>query len=85
VNHSSMIIGELARSAGVGVETVHYYQRLKLLDQPSRPYGSVAATGVTRWNAFSSSSGRSNSVSSCLRFRRCFAWMRSATGTERTT
>ena len=29
-----MTIGELARTAGVGVETVRYYQRLGLLDQP---------------------------------------------------
>lgn len=45
MNHSSMIIGELACSAGVGAETVRYYQRLKLLDQPSRPYGSVRRYG----------------------------------------
>jgi Hg(II)-responsive transcriptional regulator len=29
-------IGQLARSAGVGVETVRYYERQGLLEQPSR-------------------------------------------------
>ena len=32
-------IGALARAAGVGIETIRYYQRLKLLGTPSRPYG----------------------------------------------
>src|SRR5690625_5049728 len=34
-----MRIGELAKSAGVSVETVRYYQRRGLLDIPERPYG----------------------------------------------
>lgn len=34
-----MTIGELARTAGVGVETIRYYQRLGLLDQPSSTGG----------------------------------------------
>lgn len=41
----SMTIGQLARSGGVGVETVRYYQRLKLLDEPKRAYGSVRRYG----------------------------------------
>jgi MerR family mercuric resistance operon transcriptional regulator len=32
-------IGALARTAGVGLETIRYYQRLKLLGTPPRPYG----------------------------------------------
>jgi MerR family transcriptional regulator, mercuric resistance operon regulatory protein len=40
-----MTIGELARAAGVGVETVRYYQRLKLLDEPARAYGSIRRYG----------------------------------------
>ncbi len=32
-------IGQLAASAGVGVETVRYYQRRKLLGTPPKPYG----------------------------------------------
>ena len=33
-------IGRLAKAAGVGVETVRYYQRRKLLPVPSAPDGS---------------------------------------------
>src|SRR5512134_417604 len=33
-------IGQLAASAGVGVETIRYYQRRKLLGTPPKPYGS---------------------------------------------
>jgi MerR family mercuric resistance operon transcriptional regulator len=31
-------IGALARTAGVGIETIRYYQRLKLLGTPPRPF-----------------------------------------------
>lgn len=34
-----MTIGQLAAAAGVGVETVRYYQRLGLLATPDRPFG----------------------------------------------
>ncbi len=34
---SSMTIGELARRAGVGIETVRYYQRRGLLAEPPKP------------------------------------------------
>lgn len=34
-------IGQLARSAGVNVETVRYYQRVGLIQVPARPLGSV--------------------------------------------
>lgn len=43
-----MTIGQLAKAAGVGVETVRYYQRRGLLPEPARPtsgfryYGSEA-------------------------------------------
>jgi MerR family mercuric resistance operon transcriptional regulator len=30
-------IGQLAAAAGVGVETIRYYQRRKLIPQPARP------------------------------------------------
>lgn len=36
-----MTIGTLAREAGVNVETIRYYQRLKLLEEPVRPPGGV--------------------------------------------
>ena len=31
-------IGDVARSAGVGVETVRFYERLGLVDQPLKPH-----------------------------------------------
>ena len=34
-------IGQLAQSAGVNVETIRYYQRIGLLPQPKRDYGSI--------------------------------------------
>jgi MerR family transcriptional regulator, mercuric resistance operon regulatory protein len=34
-------IGGLAKAAGVGVETVRYYQRRGLLSEPVRPHGEV--------------------------------------------
>lgn len=37
----SLTIGQLARTAGVNVETIRYYQRRGLLELPSRPVGSV--------------------------------------------
>jgi MerR family mercuric resistance operon transcriptional regulator len=36
-----MRIGQLARSAGVNVETVRYYQRIGLIELPRKPYGGV--------------------------------------------
>lgn len=36
-----MTIGQLARAAGVNVETVRYYQRRGLLAAPERPTGSI--------------------------------------------
>jgi MerR family mercuric resistance operon transcriptional regulator len=41
-----MTIGALAKAAGVGVETVRYYQRRGLLEEPRRP-----ARGVRRYAA----------------------------------
>jgi MerR family mercuric resistance operon transcriptional regulator len=38
---NSDTIGGLAKSAGVGVETVRYYQRRGLLPEPPRPHGEV--------------------------------------------
>jgi Hg(II)-responsive transcriptional regulator len=36
-----MRIGELARSVGVSVETIRYYQRIGLLGLPQKPYGGI--------------------------------------------
>jgi len=38
-------IGGLARAAGVGVETVRYYQRRGLLPEPPRPPGEIRRYG----------------------------------------
>jgi MerR family mercuric resistance operon transcriptional regulator len=43
---ASMTIGALAASAGVGVETVRYYQRRGLLPQPTRSRGSIRRYGA---------------------------------------
>ena len=40
-----MTIGQLAQVGGVGVETIRYYQRLKLLDKPTRAHGSIRRYG----------------------------------------
>ena len=42
---SSDTIGGLAKAAGVGVETVRYYQRRGLLPEPPRPAGEVRRYG----------------------------------------
>ncbi|MDH3320401.1 MAG: Hg(II)-responsive transcriptional regulator [Betaproteobacteria bacterium] len=47
----AMTIGKLAQSAGVNVETIRYYQRLKLLEEPAKPLGGVrrySETAVAR-------------------------------------
>lgn len=46
-----LTIGRLAQAAGVNVETIRYYQRRSLLDEPSKPFGGhrrYAAEAVTR-------------------------------------
>ena len=44
-----MTIGKLAKAGGVGVETVRYYQRRGLLDEPERGGGSGLGGGVRRY------------------------------------
>jgi MerR family mercuric resistance operon transcriptional regulator len=39
------MIGGLAKAAGVGVETIRYYQRRGLLTEPARPPGEVRRYG----------------------------------------
>ena len=43
--NNSDTIGGLAAAAGVGVETVRYYQRRGLLPEPARPHGEVRRYG----------------------------------------
>ena len=38
---SGITVGQLAQTAGVNVETIRYYQRIKLLPLPKRDYGSI--------------------------------------------
>jgi len=35
--NEDLTIGRLARAAGVNIETIRYYQRIGLLDEPSKP------------------------------------------------
>lgn len=42
---ADLTIGALAAAAGVGVETVRYYQRRRLLEEPRRAPGSVRRYG----------------------------------------
>lgn len=37
--HSGMTIGRLAKAAGMNVETIRYYQRRGLIDEPRKPLG----------------------------------------------
>ncbi|WP_292128232.1 MerR family DNA-binding protein [Brevundimonas sp.] len=48
---SEMTIARLAEAGGVGVETVRYYQRRRLLETPARPEGSGLGGGVRRYGA----------------------------------
>lgn len=43
---TGMTIGALARAAGVGVETIRFYQRRGLLAEPDRPMGGVRRYGA---------------------------------------
>ena len=43
---NSDTIGGLAKAAGVGVETVRYYQRRGLLPEPPRPPGEIRRYGA---------------------------------------
>lgn len=43
---AEMTIGALARAAGVGVETIRFYQRRGLLAEPDRPTGGIRRYGA---------------------------------------
>ena len=43
---AGMMIGALAKAARVHVETIRYYQRRGLLEQPKRPAGGVRRYGA---------------------------------------
>ncbi len=42
-----LTIGSFATAAGVNVETIRFYQRKGLLQEPDRPYGSIRRYGET--------------------------------------
>lgn len=46
---AAMTIAQLARDAGVGVETVRYYQRRGLVDTPDRTGGAGPGGGIRRY------------------------------------
>lgn len=37
----NLTIGGVAKAAGVNVETIRYYQRLQILEEPAKPLGGV--------------------------------------------
>ena len=43
---STLTIGGVAGEAGINVETIRFYQRLGLLDEPAKPSGGVRRYGV---------------------------------------
>ena len=42
---TSLSIGQVAKAAVVNVETIRYYQRLAMLEEPARPLGGVRRYG----------------------------------------
>lgn len=40
-HHQRMRISELARTGDVNIETIRYYQRIRLLEIPEKPYGGT--------------------------------------------
>ena len=46
-NAESLTIGELAKLTEVNVETIRYYQRRDLLEEPERPGGKIRRYGET--------------------------------------
>lgn len=42
----TLTIGALAKAAGVHVETIRYYQRRELLEEPLRPAGGIRRYGA---------------------------------------
>ena len=45
-NLRSLTIGAVAGAASVGVETIRFYQRKGLLDEPDRPQGGIRRYGA---------------------------------------
>lgn len=43
--HENLPIGTFAKAAGIGVETIRFYQRKRLLPEPKRPPGGIRRYG----------------------------------------
>ena len=71
---NSLTIGQLAALAQVNVETIRYYQRRGLLDEPSKPLGGHRRYAVETARRVRSSSGRSNWGSRWKRLKACCVW-----------
>lgn len=41
MSHATLTIGRLARSAGVNIQTIRFYQRRRLIAAPPKPLGGV--------------------------------------------
>jgi Hg(II)-responsive transcriptional regulator len=50
MNEADLTIGDVAEAAGVGVETVRYYERRKLVPQPGRRTGAYRRYGSSHVN-----------------------------------
>ena len=48
-DETQLTIGQLAKAGGVGVETVRYYQRKGLMEEPPRPSGGGSSGGTRRY------------------------------------
>ena len=46
-NPEQLTIGGFAQAAGVGVETIRFYQRKRLLAEPTRAYGRIRRYGAS--------------------------------------
>ena len=51
MTHQTLTISRLAASAKVNIETVRYYQRRGLLNEPARPLGGICRTVDMKWPA----------------------------------
>ncbi|WP_019557453.1 MerR family DNA-binding protein [Thiomicrorhabdus arctica] len=43
----NLTIGTFAKQSGVSVETIRFYQRKKLLNEPAKPYGGIRKYDLT--------------------------------------
>jgi hypothetical protein len=67
----TLTIGVLADAAGVNVETIRFYQRKGLMQEPDRPLGGIRRYGGRIWHACASSNRPSDWASAWTRSRTC--------------